>query len=257
MVNKAAHIMGERYGLLTVTKQLKSEKGRSVWECVCDCGNKTKALAHRLKNGSKRSCGCLKRPNLKSIKKCGACGRDFTKDPRNTWAYWEKARFCSSKCFGTWHAVHSEATRKTMAEEFIKHFDTPEHGCWEWKWLRDKDGYGLFPYAKTMHRAPRVALALDGRPVKKGWYACHTCDNPSCVRPSHLYPGTPTQNAADAMTRGRVRKGEKVHSSKLTEATVRQIRRAHGTHKEIAERFQVSRPNVCLIRARKTWKHVE
>ena len=53
-IDKIIDITGQRFGHLVVTRYL----GYKVWECQCDCGNKTKVLKHNLNNGSVQSCGC-------------------------------------------------------------------------------------------------------------------------------------------------------------------------------------------------------
>lgn len=186
-------------------------------------------------------------------KSCGFCGEMFSRDKRNTRAYWEKAKYCSQACAGSANRLRIEAMRQTKAETFSKWLIKSD-GCWLWSGARDKDGYGIFTYARASYRAAKVALELDGRPVPKGLYACHTCDNPPCVRPDHLYPGTPIQNSADARARGRLAIGSK--RSTLTEADVLAIRAASGTHESIAAHYGVSRPAISLIRERKTWRHV-
>jgi hypothetical protein len=184
-----------------------------------------------------------------SEKSCGHCGEVFSRDPRNTWAYWEKAKYCGQACAGLANSKRAEAERISKAEAFTKWVIKSDNGCCEWSGARDKDGYGIFSYAGISDRAAKVALELNGRPVPKGLYACHTCDNPPCVRTDHLYPGTPTQNMADAKERGRLNP-----RTKLTPDQVRDIRSATGTHDEIAAAFGVSRPNVSLIREGKTWR---
>lgn len=192
---------------------------------------------------------------LPSTKPCIHCGKEFRKDPRNTWAYWSKAKYCSQACAGLAHQIRSNANRPSIEEAFWKHVQKSE-GCWNWTWLLDKDGYGLFPYMKKMHRAHVVALRLDGRPVPAGKYGCHHCDNPKCVRPSHLYAGTPRQNVGDKIRRGRQPMGSAIPAAKLSEADVIRIRQMTGTHGEIASGFGVARATVSLIKERKTWRHV-
>lgn len=132
---------------------------------------------------------------------CDNCGAIFFRDKRNTWAYWNRAKFCSRTCFGAFDARRKVAARVPFAEDFAKWFSTGD-GCWEWTGATDRDGYGVFNYAGKSHRANRVALLLDGRdPGEK--FACHSCDNPRCVRPSHLFIGTNQDNMQDMVAKGR------------------------------------------------------
>jgi hypothetical protein len=252
---QSVYMIGKKYGKLTVISQLPSRKKRTVWQCVCDCGGVTEASSNHLRNGAKKSCGCLKRPNLFAKKVCPVCKKTFYKDPRNTWAYWEKAKYCSAACFGIEHSRNAVAKRKPIEEEFAKHFKKTD-GCWEWTSFRDKDGYGLFSYAKKMYRAHVLALKFDGRPVEDGQFGCHHCDNPCCVRPDHLYPGTQKQNMTDARSRNRVRIGEQVHAAKLTAEDVRKIRMSSETCIVLGARYGVAGSNISMIRSRRTWKHV-
>ena len=63
-MRKAKDLTGQRFGRLTVLKCVGSHKtsGAKLWECICDCGNKTIVSASSLTNehNNTRSCGCLK-----------------------------------------------------------------------------------------------------------------------------------------------------------------------------------------------------
>jgi hypothetical protein len=189
-------------------------------------------------------------------KACDHCGNRFAKDPRYTWAYWARARYCSPVCTRAAQSAAAEEARPPFEVAFEKWFQ-PSAGCWNWTGGLDKDGYGAFNYGGKSYRAHLVALKLDGRPVPRGMYGCHTCDNPSCVRPDHLYPGTPTQNMQDAISRGRVRRGEAQHNARLTEDAVRAIRASSISAKKLAAQYGVSRSAVELARNGKTWRHVQ
>lgn len=76
--------------------------------------------------------------------------------------------------------------------------------CWEWVGYRNKDGYGIFWFEGRPQIAARVAFQL-AKPSM--WDAtrvvCHSCDNPICVRPGHLFLGTHADNQRDKLRKGR------------------------------------------------------
>lgn len=81
-------------------------------------------------------------------------------------------------------------------------------GCWLWKGSLDKDGYGKFSVEQQTLRAHRIAWIISFGDIAPGLCVCHTCDQPTCVNPAHLWLGTPTENAADRDRKGRQAKGE-------------------------------------------------
>ena len=100
----------------------------------------------------------------------------------------------------------------------------------------------------------------NGAEVPTGLVVRHTCDNPGCVNPGHLLPGTYAQNTADAVERGRMTRGERVHFSRLTEAQVLEMRRRYAAGTEtlstLGREFDVDPSTISLIIRRVTWKHV-
>ena len=91
-----------------------------------------------------------------------------------------------------------------------------------------------------------------------------TSDNPSCVNPDHLFLGTPKDNHADMVAKGRhiyppYRPGSSNGNSKLKEEQVREIRSMAASgieYREIAEVFNTSHFNVGKIVRRETWRHI-
>ena len=93
--------------------------------------------------------------------------------------------------------------------------------------------------------------------VPAGLYILHTCDNPPCVRPGHLWIGTTKDNLADAARKGRMRgpgpydrpRGEHAPNAKLTDVDVRMIRALHGkvSQADIARRFGVGETQIGRI----------
>lgn len=70
----------------------------------------------------------------------------------------------------------------------------------------DKAGYGLVYRDGVRHYAHRVAYADSvGVPISalKGLVVRHKCDDPRCVNPDHLLPGTQADNMRDMSLRRR------------------------------------------------------
>jgi HNH endonuclease len=77
--------------------------------------------------------------------------------------------------------------------------------CWVWNSETDANGYGFFwiEVLRRPVRATRLAYTLAVGPVPDGLCVCHTCDNPICVRPDHLWLGTQADNLRDMVRKGR------------------------------------------------------
>ena len=66
-MGKINDITGQRYGRLVVKEKVDIVNNRSMWKCLCDCGNEKIVRSHDLQRGSVKSCGCLrKEAQLKS-----------------------------------------------------------------------------------------------------------------------------------------------------------------------------------------------
>lgn len=79
-------------------------------------------------------------------------------------------------------------------------------GCWEWNGKRNDSGYGILHALRHGHdgaRAHRVMFELHVGPIPPGAEIRHKCDNPPCVNPGHLVPGTHLMNMGDMSDRGR------------------------------------------------------
>lgn len=91
--------------------------------------------------------------------------------------------------------------------------------CWEWQRGKNKRGYGQFWIIKTMIGAHRFSYFHHKGEIEKGLIICHTCDNPGCVNPQHLFLGTHQDNADDKVKKGRSRyvkgTGRKVNNRRI------------------------------------------
>ncbi len=77
-------------------------------------------------------------------------------------------------------------------------------GCMEWTGPRNEQGYGTVCHDGRSIGAHRLAVQImAGRPLDRADYACHHCDNPPCINPSHLYLGNAASNTEDRNARRR------------------------------------------------------
>jgi HNH endonuclease len=96
----------------------------------------------------------------------------------------------------------------TIEQRFWKHVEpiTEGNGCWEWTG-ETSHGYGVLgvkSFGKNIQvRATRFSFQLHYGPVNLKLFMCHKCDNPRCVRPDHLFPGTQADNLRDMQRKGR------------------------------------------------------
>lgn len=131
--------------------------------------------------------------------------------------------------------------------------------CWPWTASRGRGGYGNAYYTRWK-LAHRVAFFIT-----YGFYppaVCHSCDNPPCCNPGHLFAGTKAINNADRDSKGRQRtnpkRGDEAVSAKLDCSQVLKIKDLFGKmkSKDIAELFGVTPGTICDIKKGRTWTHL-
>lgn len=127
--------------------------------------------------------------------------------------------------------------------------------CWNWTAFKSK-GYGYIMCGwKNPVRAHRFSWVLHNGDIPDGMFVCHRCDNPSCVRPDHLFLGTPADNVIDMVMKGRnvACPGPKNGAVKLTPEQVRAIYLDPRTNKEIGISYGIASSLASYIRQRRLW----
>jgi hypothetical protein len=147
---------------------------------------------------------------------------------------------------------------------------TMPNGCMEWLGARSSAGYGLIT-RRALSKVPlsthRVVWVARYGPIPKGQFVLHRCDNPPCVRLTHLFLGDDQVNSDDKIQKGRDRHRtptgnahwlhghpEQHPRAKLTWADVEQIRQRDEPNGVLAAEFGVAKCTIINIKARRIWK---
>ncbi len=151
-----------------------------------------------------------------------------------------------------------------MKDRFWKKVDVRgPRECWPWTAYRTRKGYGSFNMPPTQ-RAQQVAWQLTYGPIPAGHSICHSCNNPPCCNPAHLYPATNQENMEYRYRLGRskVPRGIEQGRAKLTDGIVRWIRALYVPRcpmfgaTALGRKFGVHHSAIMYAAYGHTWKHV-
>ena len=188
-------------------------------------------------------------PNAPRI--CPVCEKTFV--PKHNDSRNRIPKYCGMKCYGV-------SRRVPVLDRFWKNV-VKTKGCWLWTGYQI-NGYGMIWRDGDLVRVHRLSYEMHTGDNPGEAFVCHTCDNPACVNPDHLFLGTLQDNHADMVSKNRNAKGEKNGSAKLTEEQVRFIRTRcilrHPTLgiKPLAKRFGVHQCTIKVVLTRETWGHL-
>lgn len=165
---------------------------------------------------------------------CATCGETFRRRPSRA------ARFCSPACA----YVAQRRTPEQTFNRFVRKSSAPD-ACWEWMAAKNLRGYGLMSGKGGRETAHRFSYKLHIGPIPTGMFVCHTCDNPSCSNPRHLFLGTHRDNIADMDAKGR-------RKLKLSYEAVLEIRASSAPGRALGRQYGVSKTHIRRIRLDQT-----
>lgn len=213
-------------------------------------------------------------PNSKTCKKCGETkpAANFFANRKASDGLFGHCKDCDRLRYMSRYVAHPRQW-PSAAERLWLHVDKsggPE-ACWPWMASRRPSGYGQIAYRGRPIGTHRLAYTLTHGPIPAGLFVCHSCDNPPCCNPAHLFLGTHADNVADCKSKGRMPTGANHHAqvnparlargerhgmAKLRDADVSEIRSSNKSHRELAALFGVLPSTVAAIRRGSGWRHI-
>jgi hypothetical protein len=134
--------------------------------------------------------------------------------------------FCSGDCS---FRIIRNVERIIMAmKENIHYKINNKTGCHEWLRATLGRGYGQLWYKGEKYLAHRLSYKINKGDIGD-YHVLHTCDNPKCINPDHLWLGTNTDNMNDKIKKGRVVKGENHPQAKLTDRQIKTLKSLYST----------------------------
>lgn len=162
-------------------------------------------------------------------------------------------------------SVYSRRSRPLVERLWEKIDIRSRDECWPWLGSKNQDGYGKIAIGRGSGNgyAHRIAYeAFTGTELGE-LRGLHSCDNPSCCNPNHIFAGSQADNVADMKAKGREKKrplyGSDNPQAKLSESDVLDIRAllAHGSsQRQVAKIFAISQGQVARIGGGTRWAHL-
>lgn len=141
----------------------------------------------------------------------------------------------------------------------------PTTGCWNWTGPRIPKGYGYMTVDYVKNYIHRLAWQTYNGPIPTGKHVCHTCDNPPCWNPAHLWLGTNMDNRRDSVEKRRWShgdtklNGERNRQAKLTEPEVTEMRALYVSGvsmADLARKYGRNSSTIEHVIWRHSWKHL-
>ena len=181
-------------------------------------------------------------------RQCLNCEARLTRNSGEILNAWRRRKYCDQSC------ANRHSRKLPIADRFARLVNSapgqgPAGACHEWQGTRDKKGYGKMK-AGGETLAHRVSWLIASGSPAGNLQVCHTCDNPPCVNPAHLFLGTHSDNMADMAQKGRsgAPAGDKHYNHKLSDQQVAAIIADPRKGEDVAKAFGISKGHANALR---------
>lgn len=148
-----------------------------------------------------------------------------------------RATFTSKNTERVWALFQSKDRERALRAFWRTVRKVDGEGCWE-RWRSRRPA--RYQYRKFLGtQQHRVSWLIHFGPIPPGLYVCHKCDNHPCVRPDHLFLGTPGQNVVDSYTK-RDRSVIPGAPNSMAAEPILEAMRKHGTFAGAARELRVT-----------------
>lgn len=191
------------------------------------------------------------------MKACLTCSKELIRPRKWSLKQYEAMKYCGHPCFFKKHSHNSEQE----ADSFYSRVYEMESGCHAWVGPRCENGYGMWSRKlngkRSTIRAHRFAWILrNKKEIPEKMLACHTCDNPWCVNPDHIFIGSHKDNSEDMIkkNRGVYLRGSESNSAKLSLHQIEEIILSKEPATKLCRKHGVSATVIRNVRTGKSYR---
>jgi hypothetical protein len=179
------------------------------------------------------------------MKKCLFCDKSVI--GRNLCRY----HYYQAKRDGTINNYPTKSSSTSVSDRMQSKYQILPNGCWMWLGNKNSAGYPMIWLNGKSVRAHRVMFSINNGGLSDDLVVCHTCDNPSCVNPDHLFSGSRDDNNKDCKNKKRNAFGMKNGHAKISAEQIKEIRLDSRTQSEIALSYGINQSHVSRIKSDK------